>query len=575
MDMEETPNIAAEPICFISKSKFIAGLQCPKREWLQVYRPELAVETATDIKEQGSLVGKAARDAFRGGVLVDIPSYNSTFDKAAAETKRLMEDPNVQIVFEGAFSASGVRVRVDVLIRRGDGWSLGYAPVNGEDYSVGEIIGEVKASTKVKESHIWDASLQAYILRKCGVNVPDVAVIHLNRKGSSTEITGNVAAHVPADTYAQMGGGYIWDGAMNDDGTRKYNFAELFVTVPITPVPDSEIVTELNKQFRILGQPTEPSATCGSQCTKPYACEFAKRCHEGLPIDDLVYMPNVFGSTKWSQIDKLRNLGVVSICSIDSNKFPKTKSKIERVQDAFKSGSVTADSQKLVEWQRKLKFPINFLDYETVAYALPNIKGTKPWDAVPMQLSNHRLDADGTLTHQEFLGEADGTDPRVPFIEVLLAAVGTEGTIVTYSMFEFNNVNEPLAKRYPQYAERLRALKERAWDMCAVVKDCVYHPKFRGSFSIKTVLPVLVPGMSYENLAIGSGIDVSPAWDRLLNKCTPAAEHQQLRVDLLAYCGQDTMAMVQVLEVLVGLSGQNVASVNFLKPLSKAQKAGA
>jgi hypothetical protein len=465
-----------------------------------------------------------------------------------------METPVVQIIFEGAFKADGVRVRVDVLIRKGDGWSLGCAPVNAdEDYLVGEIVGEVKASTKIKGHHIWDASLQAFVLRKCGVNVTDVVIIHINRKGSETEITGDVAPYVQASAY--RGDGYRWDGATDDDGIRKYNFAELFVTVPIMPLPDSEIVAELNKQFRILGQP-EPQTCVGSQCAKPYECEFSKHCYEGLPIGDLAYMPNVLGSTKWNQIDRLRGSGVASICGINSNSFPKTKDKIARVQDAFKCGGVTADSQKLAERLDKLQFPINFLDYETVAYALPNIKGTKPWDAIPMQLSNHRMDAD-VLAHREFLGEADGTDPRVPFIEALLTAVGTEGTIVTYSMYEFNNVNEPLAKQYPQYTERLRALKARAWDMCEVIKNCVYHPEFRGSFSIKTVLPALVPDMSYEGLAISNGMDVLPVWDRLLNdKCMTAAERQQLRADLLAYCGQDTMAMVRLLKVLAGLAGE-------------------
>jgi len=117
-------------------------------------------------------------------------------------------------------------------------------------------------------------------------------------------------------------------------------------------------------------------------------------------------------------------------------------------------------------------------------------------------------------------------------------------------------VNEPLAKQYPQYAESLWALKARAWDMCEVVKDAMYHPEFRGSFSIKTVLPALVPDMSYEGLEISNGMDVLPAWDRLLNGNPSSKERLCIRKALLEYCSQDTWAMKRILDVLVELAGE-------------------
>jgi len=538
----------------ISKSSFIAGLQCEKRLWLQKNHPEFAVKTALSIKEQGTQVGLAAQEAFPGGILIDIPSYKR--EEAVAATKAAMADPKVSIIFEAAFYYNGLIVRVDILVRKGDGWSVQHTPVDEDgDYAVGAIVGEVKASTKVKKHHIEDASFQAFVLRRCGVNVTDVTIMHLNRKGCNTEITGDVATYVAADTYAHLGEGYVWDGAVDADGTRKYNFAELFIPVPITPLPDSQLIAQLNPLFVILGQPSAPEIAVGGQCTKPYECEFSEHCHKGLPLDDISNIPNILGAGKWAPIDGMRGQGVTSICDIDSSKFaPQYREKIDRVQKALKSGGVVADLPRLSEWQNKLTYPLNFLDYETVAYALPNCPNTKPWDAIAMQLSNDRLDVDGTFTHQEFLGEADGTDPRVPFIEALLAAVGTEGTIITYSMYEFNNVNEPLAKQYPQYAERLRALKARAWDLCEVVRDTTYHPEFRGSFSIKKVLPALVPEMNYTDLAIGSGLEVLPAWERLLNDKSMTPEGRlQLRTALFTYCGQDTIAMVRVLSVLAGL----------------------
>lgn len=534
----------------LSKSALIAGLQCPARLWGQKNHPQYAVKTAVGIKEQGTLVGKAAQQAFPDGVLIDIPSYHR--EEAVAATKVAMNDPKVSVIFEAAFYYLGLIVRVDVLIRKDSGWSSVTCPSDYGDY----VVGEVKASTQVKKHHIWDASFQAFVMRREGINVTDVTVMHLDRHGRDTEITCDVRAYVDARTYANRGDGYVWDGAMNADGTPKYNFAQMFVCVPIEPLPDSQLIAVVNPLLVILGQPTAPKVTVGAHCSKPYDCEFKEHCYKGIPTDDLAYMPNAtLGAGRWAPVATLRDQGINSIRDIDSSKFEfKYREKIDRVQKAFTLGGVVVDSKLFREQVSKLVYPFNFCDYETVSYALPNLANTKPWDAIAMQLSNDRYEADGTVTHQEFLAEADGSDPRVPFIEALLAAVGTEGTIITYSMYEFTNVNEPLAQQYPQYAERLRALKDRAWDLCAVVRSTTYHPEFRGSFSIKDVLPALVPDMSYEGMAIANGLAVAPAWDRLLHdKSMTPAERSELRTNLLDYCGQDTMAMVRVLGVLVGL----------------------
>lgn len=530
------PDIVIEPTCTISKSKFISGVQCHKREWLQVHRPELAAKVSEGIKKQGTLVGKAAQDAFPGGVLVDIPSYNGTFDKAVAETERLMADPNVQTIFEAAFVADGVRVRVDIIVREGDGWKVQSCPNKGVEYFLAKeaykdeyLVSEVKSSTRVKEYHVDDVSLQAYILRRAGLKVEDTVIIHLNRED------------------------YVYDGG-------KHSPAKLFHIAPPSEWPthrdDSWVKGELNAQFRVLGQPNPPDILCGAQCKEPHPCEFLAYCHEDLPIDDLVFTPIPYAG-KWGIVNGLRNRGISSVRSIDPKGLTaKMQEKIAIAKRAFKVNGAVAYTDKLKTELAKLRFPIIFLDFETVAYAIPYLAGTRCWDAIPMQMSAHVMDSKRNLTHHEFLGETDGTDPRPAFIEKLLEATEGAGSIVIYSKYERTQVNQ-LAEWFPEYADRLHALVPKLWDMLEAIKNNVYHPRFRGSFSIKQVLPALVPDLSYEGLEIASGEDVLPAWDRLLtDKSLTPEERQRIREALLAYCAQDTFGMKRLLDVLQILAKQ-------------------
>jgi hypothetical protein len=103
----------------LSKSKFVAGVQCLKRLYFQVYEPQLAAEpgeAAEAIFEQGAEVGRLARQRFPGGVLVDAGIDN--LEHALAQTAALMADPGVPAIFEATFRHAGVLVRVDVLERR-------------------------------------------------------------------------------------------------------------------------------------------------------------------------------------------------------------------------------------------------------------------------------------------------------------------------------------------------------------------------------------------------------------------------------------------------------------------------
>ena len=497
----------------ISKSKFVEGLRCPKSLYLLVHHPELAVKTDDPIAAQGITVGLLAQDAFPGGVSAAGTLFDASSSKVVSETKRLMADPNINVIYEAAFEADGVKIRTDILIRDDDGW----------------VLIEVKASNEIKPRYIDDISLQGYIVRRSGVKLSRMVLMHLNKD-------------------------YVYAGGRQDLGG-------LFVLVPEGPAwqaqPDSWVKANLNQQFAILGQNEPPAVDCGGQCKKDgLECGFYDHCHESLPQDNVAYTP-ISSSNKWSKIAKLRAAGVASIQGIDPTTgfTPIEQGRVERAQAAFKADGPIVNDEIAGELAG-LRFPLGFLDFESISHAIPQVVGTSPWEVVPMQFSLHWIEEAGApLQHSEFLAEADGTDPRVPFIEALLTACEPLSKIVVYSPFESVQIKH-LAKAFPEYAERLLALVPKLWDLCETVKNCVYHPAFAGSYSIKNVLPALVPGMNYDGLAIANGMDVFPAWEKLrLDRNLTFEERSQIRTDLLVYCCQDTLAMVRVLEVLVGRRG--------------------
>jgi hypothetical protein len=195
------------------------------------------------------------------------------------------------------------------------------------------------------------------------------------------------------------------------------------------------------------------------------------------------------------------------------------------------------------------EYPIHFLDFETIALAIPRYANTRPYQILPFQWSDHVLSKDGTLTHKEYLCYED-RDTREGIAQTLLEALGDRGNICTYGNYEKRVISE-LADHLPHYRDRLRALLSRCQDLLVQIRRGYYHPEFHGSFSIKNVLPVLVPSMSYENLPIQEGGQAGVEYLRMIVPDTPCDEKERIRRDLLEYCRQDTLAMVRIREELL------------------------
>jgi predicted RecB family nuclease len=181
--------------------------------------------------------------------------------------------------------------------------------------------------------------------------------------------------------------------------------------------------------------------------------------------------------------------------------------------------------------------------------------GCHPWDPLPVQWSCHLEDGAGGLAHHAWL--ADGPDDVRPALaDRLLAACEPARTIVAYQASFERECIRRIAAGAPALAPRLERIAERLVDLLPIVREHVYDPAFGGSFSLKRVLPALVPGLGYDDLAIGDGALASVMLERLLwgGETLGSDERSRLREDLLGYCARDTLGLARLLERLRSLA---------------------
>lgn len=491
---------AVEPVNTprLSKSKFISGLQCDKRLYLEIYQPQLATppDAGTQaILDMGTEVGELARQRFAGGRLVTAGYRQS--EAALAETAALMADPSVPAIFEAAIQADGVLIRVDILerVRSAEGGEQGWRLI------------EVKSSTKVKDVHLDDLALQRHVLVSAGLTIVGSHLMRINT-------------------------GYVYAGGTPD-------LCQLFAIDDVSgPVAERQelVPDKLNAMKRMLREPSVPAVEPDDHCFSPYECPFWAHCTSRKPARWIFYLP---GSKHLA--GELATRGIVTIDEIPNG------TKLTPVQRKVKD-NVEWVSEKLAAALDTVKRPVHHLDFETMMLAVPRFAGTRPYQALPVQWSNHIEGDGGALLHQEFL-HTEESDPRRPLAEALLTSLGDRGSICVYSPYE-KSVIEQLAEALPDLKTALRALIKRIWDLHPIVKEHYYHPDFGGSYSLKEVLPALVPALRYDDLGIREGGQAASEYYKMVFVETDWIERARIQDALLAYCKRDTLAMVELRRVL-------------------------
>jgi len=482
----------------LSKSRYMSGLQCPKLLWWKVHEPD-APELAADeglqaILTRGQRIGELARAQVPGGVLIDLPHYE--FEGRVTATAKAIAD-GARAVYEASFLEDGVFVAVDILERRHNGF----------------VLVEVKSTLDVKEEHLPDVAVQMHVVRRAGLTVRRAEVMHLNRECRYPDLSNL--------------------------------FVRESVTARVRPALRA-VPQEIALLTAAIAGPL-PDVPTGPHCNAPYACPFLERCWPPLPDHHVSTLYRI----RASRVVKLLADGIETLH--DLPRTFATSGPARRQIRSIKAGKVIVE-RGLRRDLARFKPPIAFLDFETVSPAIPVWPGCHPYEQVPVQFSCHVLRSGG-LEHHEWLAEGSG-DPREEFATEVISACAGTNTIVAYNAPFEKRCIESLAKALPHLQPDLTALSKRIRDLLPIVRDHVYHPDFGGSFSIKDVLPALVPGLGYDDLEIQGGSTASTALEVLL--LDPGAlddgSRASLRQNLLSYCQRDTLAMVRLHERLLSLA---------------------
>ena len=481
----------------LSKSRFVTGCQCHKLLWWTVHDPNATElqpdKVLQDLFDQGRQVGEVARARYPGGVLIDLP-HDARAARVAATQEALAE--GAPAVFEATFIADNTYVAIDVLEKHDDGYRL----------------TEVKSSSSQKDEHIPDVAIQARVAAACGVKVTAADVLHLNKEFRHPD-TGDL-------------------------------FARTDVTAPVAAflpqVPD-----EIARQREMLAGPL-PDVPIGAQCFEPRECPFIGRCWP----HGADHIGNLAGVGPKKTVAYLAR-GITSIADLPAREKLNFTQRRQLKAMAEKRLIVEPTlARELAPFTGRL----GFLDFETIARAIPVWPGMAPWQQAAAQFSYHERQADGSYTHAAFLAEGPG-DARPPLAAAMVRATANALRVVTYTAFEKTRIRE-LQRAVPDLAAELAALEAKLIDLFPVVRNCVYHPDFKGSFSLKAILTPLVPELTYSDLVIVDGRVASVEIARLLFVADkiPRRERDRVRQDLLDYCERDTWAMVKLVERLQELA---------------------
>jgi len=402
----------------------------------------------------------------------------------------------LKTIYEATFSYQDVFVKVDILQKGSRGWE----------------IYEVKAGTRLAPVYVDDAALQYYVLTGAGVKVSKVFITHINKD-------------------------YIRKGALD--------VQKLFTSENITKLVKEKqpfVVQQLRRQRRML-QGELPQIDIGPHCSDPYECDFQEHCWQHIPDDSVFDLRgnginpfDLYAKGKIKQKD-------IPIDILNAKQRQQVLATIKKQN--------TIDPKKIRKFLETLSYPLYFLDFETFMNAIPLYDGVKPYQNVPFQYSLHYQNKKGgKLYHKEFLVQPR-MDPRKPLLEKLLADIPEDVCILTYNMTFEKKVLTELATQFPRYKKTIKKWIDNIQDLMVPFRQRdVYFWEFKGSYSIKKVLPALVPQLSYEGLEIADGGAAMDAYHQMCAVKDKPGELEKIRKNLIAYCKLDTLGMVRILEAL-------------------------
>lgn len=478
----------------LSKSNFMQFRRCSCELWLVKQRPDLVPPIDPMLQrifDEGNVVDSWAQKLFAGAVNVD------GFGVPAAEHTKQAIAGGATSLLQPTFITDSLSCRSDILVKNDDGtWD----------------IYEVKSSTEVKEDHLFDVAFQRTCIEQAGIRIARTFLVHIN------------------SSYVRRG---------------DVDVTQLFTTVDITndvatilPLAQQEIARALE----VLTWSKAPSALHISQCSNPAKCVFLS-CYFSELQDDSLHA--IATSLPKEKLIALLERGLLTPGQVPADVFAALDG--VKLPGAHEEQTVSVNKEMIAAEFERLVYPLYFLDYETFFPAVPIFDGYHPYQHMVFQYSVHVVREPGAQPeHYEYLAE-HLTDPAHELVSCLKRDIGDTGSVIVWNAAFEASRNDEMSKQVPEFADVLASINSRMYDLMMVVRSGHYvDSRFGGSASIKKVLPVLCPELSYTDLAINEGRTASASWATLTDPSTSPQIKAQLKKDMLAYCELDTYAMVAI-----------------------------
>lgn len=416
-----------------------------------------------------------------------VPSiYEQHLMKQGYEVEKLAHELLPNATWQKPYFTDDFEIRQDAIIIYPDG--------NAHLY-------EIKSSTEVKKEHLFDVVFQSIVMEK-EINLKKIFVVTLNKE-------------------------YVLNGQLDINS--------LFVVKDVTKIVKKLKATVEDLMYQAINVVNTESSDRIEGCLNPKTCLCPDLCHPNLPKKSIFNVPYLSHKRKRELIDsKIIDINDIS-AELSLNPMQR------KIVNAIKTGKPYLDKTKLKDFLDSFVYPIYFLDYETYPLAVPIYNKYKTYQQMVFQYSLHIVNSDGTILHKEYL-ETERGDPSRNLIKRLSEDIGPTGSIVSWNKtFEMSR-NEDMTRLYPEHTEFLKDVNKRMIDLADFInKEMYIHPDFLGSWSIKNVLPVMVPDLSYKKLKVNKGDQAMLTWWKMIN-----SKDKKEAKDLLEYCSLDTLAMVKI-----------------------------
>ncbi len=482
----------------ISKSDYVLGIKCPNALWFKKHRKDLQPEMNQAVLDNGTAVGELACNRFPGGVRITAKPWE---EDAITQTKTAV-DNNAPFIYEATFGTdTGEYCAVDILRNNNDGtW---------------DII-EVKSTSSPHDYHILDASFQRFVLTHCGIKINKCFIMTFNP---------NYVRHGDIELDKLFDLHDVTDKLQDFDTAQR----------------------EIARLRAILDGPELGIAISKAKCSNFYECGYKCHCWKDVPPY------SVFDAFRGASADEIYAKYGADLHNVPADM--RAKQMHAGDIESFLDNTDIVNKDILRDFTNKLHWPLYFLDYETIMPAVPMFDNSRPYQQICFQFSLHvQRTPGGELKHYEYLHAERGTDPRPGLIKRLIETIGDTGSVIVYNQ-SFEQVrNSEMAIDFPEYADELNAINARMVDLLVPFRERgLYRPCQNGGASIKLTLPAFVPEMSYANLDIHNGNEASTQFLDFMSGKLTSDEALQLMQSLHEYCGQDTIAMVRLLDVILGI----------------------